>query len=116
VRAPVEVEDHVVHFVVLAIDLVVVVDGLHAGGAAIGVVVQRLLELALLGGELLDDLLGGVAGGEMSMRPKPESSAMGVKLSLPCARPPERTPQNQRIHHRFRTLVSPSSLESAQKS
>ena len=46
------VEDHVVHFVLLAVHLVVVVDGLHAGDAAIGVVVQRLLELALLGGKL----------------------------------------------------------------
>ena len=58
-RAPARgVEDHVVHLVPLAVDLVVVVHGLHAGDAPIGVVVQRLLELALLGGKLGDDLLG----------------------------------------------------------
>ncbi len=57
-----EVEDHVVNLVALAIDFVVVVDGLHAGNAAISVVVQRLLELALLGGELLDDLIRRYGG------------------------------------------------------
>ena len=56
------VEDDVVHFVPLAVDLVVVVEGLHAGVAAISVVVERVLELAFLGGELLDDLLGRDGG------------------------------------------------------
>jgi len=67
------VEDHIVHLVVLAIHLVVVVDGLHAGDAPIGVVVQRLLELALLGGNWRIISSGAVAGSEMSMRPMPAS-------------------------------------------
>ena len=52
------VKDDVVHFVPFAVDLVVVVEGLHAGVAAIGVVVKRVLKFAFLGGKLLDDLLG----------------------------------------------------------
>ena len=53
------VEDHVVHLIPFAVDLVVVVDGLHAGKAAVGIVVQRLAELALLGSELANNLLRG---------------------------------------------------------
>ena len=51
------VEDYVVHLVPLAVDLVVVVDGLHPRDAAVGVMVESVLEFRLLGGELLDDLL-----------------------------------------------------------
>ena len=62
VRFPDGIEDDVVYLVVLAVDLVVVIDGLHARHAAVGVVVQRVLELALLGGEFLDDLVGRGGG------------------------------------------------------
>ena len=56
------VKDDVVHFVPFAVDLVVVVEGLDAGVAAIGVVVERVLKFAFLGGKLLDDLLGRRGG------------------------------------------------------
>ncbi len=59
--------------------------GLHPGHAAVRVVVQRLLELGLLGRKLLDDLLRGNRRSERSMRPKPESSGIGVNVSLSCA-------------------------------
>src|SRR6202142_3354928 len=50
---------------------------------------------------------GGVAGLEMSMVPKPESRAMGVKVSLPCAAAgmahPKATTIN--IQNRLLTLI-----------
>ena len=56
------VEDHVVHLVVLAVHLVVVVDGLHAGDAAIGVVVQRLPNSLSLAANWWMICSGGTAG------------------------------------------------------
>ena len=57
------VEDDIVNLVPFAVHLVgIVVDGIHFGDAAVSVVVQRILELGLFGGELFDDLVGRRAG------------------------------------------------------